>query len=153
MNDHMTDVVKKFKSLEDDEVFYRVACVMAKNDGRPPPVQPVANTDRTSIKRRGHSQEVKDEVYRLLDSGVTYAEVAERTGVSMPTIGVWNRARGGGAKRERGHSPAVKDRVNRLLDNGMMQKDIAAKTGIALSTIGRWKRERERQGMERLEAV
>ena len=86
----MTEVTNAFKRLTDDEVFYRVAKIMAQNDGEPEPVKP---EPVTSVDKRRRPQAVKDFVYRLIDSGMIYADISAETGVPVGTIVRWKQAR------------------------------------------------------------
>lgn len=87
---HMTDVTDAFRRLDDDEVFYRIAKVMAINDGKPEP-EPVAAVTREDKRRRPQAD--KDRVFRLIDDGKTYKDISAETGVAVGTIVRWKQAR------------------------------------------------------------
>ena len=86
----MTETTDAFKHLDDDEVFYRIAKVMAANDGKPEPVKPEPVT-RADKRRRPQAD--KERVYRLIDSGMTYKDISAETGVPVVTIVRWKQAR------------------------------------------------------------
>ena len=87
---HMTDVTDAFKALSDDAIFYRIAKVMAANDGKPEP-EPV--TAATGEDKRRRPQADKDRVFRLIDDGMTYKDISAETGVAVGTIVRWKQAR------------------------------------------------------------
>ena len=84
----MSEVAAAFKRLDDDQVFNRIAKVMAQNDGEPEPV-----TAATGADKRRRSQADKDRVYRLIDSGKAYRNISAETGVAVGTIVRWKQAR------------------------------------------------------------
>ena len=85
----LSEVAAAFKRLDDDQVFHRIAKVMAQNDGKPEPEpEPVTRADK-----RRRSQADKDRVFRLIDSGKAYRNISAETGVAVGTIVRWKQAR------------------------------------------------------------
>ena len=87
---NLTEVMDLFKRLDDDEVFYRIAKVMAINDDKPEPVKPEPVT-RADKRRRPQAD--KHKVFRLIDSGMIYKDISAETGVPVITIVRWKQAR------------------------------------------------------------
>lgn len=82
----------------------------------------------------------REEVMRLLETGMTSREVAAQLGVHYETVR--NVARGRGLTVWRGHrGPSLQSEGMALFRQGLSKTDVAERLGVHRNTVDRWLRE------------
>lgn len=86
-----------------------------------------------------HPPEVRALVLQMAREGANGAQIAERTGICVHTVGSWLRAAGLSLGRGHNRAPsAVRERAVQLRAAGASLPRIAAEVGMSEATVWRW---------------
>jgi len=91
--------------------------------------------------RRKMTEKVLGRMEKLRGEGLTYGEISEKTGLSIPTVAKYMRKERLGGRRGEGKrtrmTPELLERMADLRKRGLTYMEIAGKLGIALQTVAR----------------
>lgn len=84
---------------------------------------------------RSYPMEMKAHAKGLLDSGVSYKNVADMLGVSCSAVRIWHPGYGSHVAR---HPDDVRRRAEELLDDGMSYGEVGRTLGVSPRLVSRW---------------